>query len=445
MLDCEKPRRIVCNLLEQTFSIVHATPRNESAPSTDLWLREEHLMRITDVVAHVLLDPGYDRDATSSNQDTVVVEITTDDGITGYGETDLNAWVARACIEAPGTHTMDRGLRETLLGRDPTDPAALWDELYVATAMTGRRGAGVHALGAIDIALWDITGQVAGRPIWQLLGEAAHDRLTPYASLLPTTGGTSDTYAQALVDQAIWASQLGFQAAKLEILTNGPYAHEGISAEVSIMHDTIAAVRRSVGPDFEIMVDVGYAWRTADEALAVIERWAEYNVCFVETPLWPDDLAEYSRLAERSPVPIAAGEWLATRFEFLELMDRGHVHVVQPDVGRVGGLTEALRVCRLAEARGCTVVPHGWKTGLTIAATAHLAAVAPTLRFFEFVPQAVAESQLRRDLVIDELDLVEGTVSLPSRPGLGVVPNEEAMERFSAAAREREKEVSWQR
>ena len=106
-------------------------------------------MRISDVRTHVLLDPGYDVSATSSAQDTVVVEIETDEGLTGIGETDLNAWIARVCIEAPGTHTMDRGLREMLLGRDPLDPAAIWQDLYVGTAMTGRRGALINALGAI--------------------------------------------------------------------------------------------------------------------------------------------------------------------------------------------------------------------------------------------------------------------------------------------------------
>ena len=132
-------------------------------------------MRITDVRTHVLLDPGYDVGATSSAQDTIVVEIETDEGLVGIGETDLNAWIARACIEAPGTHTMDRGLRAMLLGRDPLDPEAIWQELYVGTAMTGRRGALINAIGAIDIALWDIAGKAAGVPSWQLLGEQAHD------------------------------------------------------------------------------------------------------------------------------------------------------------------------------------------------------------------------------------------------------------------------------
>jgi L-alanine-DL-glutamate epimerase-like enolase superfamily enzyme len=391
-------------------------------------------MRVTGIDCHVLVDPAYERDATSSNQDTIVVEVHTDEGITGIGETDLNAWVARACIEAPGTHTMDIGLGDSLVGMDPRDPVAAWDRLYVGTAMTGRRGALVHALGALDMALWDIAGKAAGVPAWRLLGDPAHESFAPYASLLPR-GGDWDTFSQTLVDQAVWAAGLGFRACKLELLITGPYAHEGLDLPASVMVETIAAVRRATGPDVAIMVDVAYAWRTAAEALAVIETWAEHDVFFCETPLWADDLAEYAVLAERSPIPIAAGEWLATRYEFLDLMDRGGVQVVQPDVGRVGGLTEARRVCRLAAGRGRLVVPHGWKTGITVAATAHLAAVTGHMPFFEYVPQQVAESPLRRELVHDELALVDGRLALPTRPGLGIELDRDALERFEEAGR----------
>jgi L-alanine-DL-glutamate epimerase-like enolase superfamily enzyme len=300
--------------------------------------------------------------------------------------------------------------------------------------MTGRRGALVHALGAIDMALWDIAGKAAGVPTWRLLGEPAHESFTPYASLLPR-GGDWDSFSQTLVDQAVWAAGLGFRACKLELLITGPYAHEGLDLPASVMVETIAAVRRATGPDFTIMVDVAYAWRTAAEALAVIETWADHDVFFCETPLWADDLSEYAELAARSPIPIAAGEWLATRFEFLDVMDRGGVQVVQPDVGRVGGLTEALRVCRLADERGRLVVPHGWKTGITVAATAHLAAVTGHMPFFEYVPQQVAESPLRRELVHDELELVDGRLALPERPGLGIELDRDALERFEEAGR----------
>jgi L-alanine-DL-glutamate epimerase-like enolase superfamily enzyme len=391
-------------------------------------------VKITRVICHVLLDPGFERDATSSAQDTIVVEVETDEGLVGIGETDLNAWVARACIEAPGTHTMDVGLGETLVGLDPLDPVAVWDRLYVGTAMTGRRGAVVHALGALDMALWDICGKAAGKATWQLLGEAAHESLTPYASLLPHARDL-DSFQQALVDQATWAKNLGFRAAKLELLWTGPYASTGLDEPDTRMVETVAATRKAVGPDFAIMVDVGYSWDSPAHALEILESWAEYDVFFIETPLWADDLDGYAELSRRSPIPVAAGEWLATRFEFLDLMDRGGVQVVQPDVGRVGGLTEARRVCELAAERQRLVVPHGWKTGITVAATAHLAAVTGHMPFFEYLPQQVAESALRRDLVTDELELVDGKLTLPQRPGLGVELNPDALARFEEAAR----------
>ncbi len=393
-------------------------------------------MKITAVKCQVLLDPGFDVDATSSNQDTIVVQVETDEGVVGIGETDLNAWIARACIEAPGTHTMDRGLGSTLVGMDPTEPERCWDELYVATAMTGRRGALIHALGAVDMALWDIAGKAAGVPTWRLLGEQRPEgKLVPYASLLPNAGSEWDEFAEALSGQAIDASRRGYRAAKLELLTRGPYRHSGLAVPDAKLVEVIAAVRRATGPDFTIMIDVAYGWDDWRDALAVLETWAVHDVFFVETPLWSDDLEGYAELAKRSPVPLAAGEWLATRFEFQAYTALGALHVLQPDVGRVGGLTEARRVTRLAAAHGLKVVPHGWKTGITVAATAHLAAVTPHLPFFEFVPPEVAESRLRRELVHDELALgSDGTLALPERPGLGIELNDDAVDEFAAAA-----------
>jgi L-alanine-DL-glutamate epimerase-like enolase superfamily enzyme len=393
-------------------------------------------MKVTRVRCHILLDPGYDAEATSSNQDTIVVELETDEGIVGIGETDLNAWVARACIEAPGTHTMDRGLGRMVVGMDPSDPERCWDELYVGTAMTGRRGALIHALGAIDMALWDIAGQAAGVPTWQLLGAARPGgELMPYASLLPRGDAGWEEFADTLAGQAIEAARRGFRAAKLELLTRGPYRHSGLSIPDDRLVEVIAAVRRAAGPGFAIMVDVGYGWNNWREALAVIETWAEHDVFFVETPLWTDDLDGYAALVQHSPVPVAAGEWLATRHEFAAYTQRNALNVLQPDVGRVGGLTEARRVTRLAAEHGLTVVPHGWKTGITVAATAHLAAVTPHLPFFEFVPPDMAESRLRRELVRDELVLRDdGTLALPQRSGLGIDLDRDALAAFGEAA-----------
>ena len=391
-------------------------------------------MRITDVRTHVLLDPDYDIAATSSAQETIVVEIETDDGLVGIGETDVNAWVARACIEAPGTHTMDRGLRALLLGLDPLDPEAIWQQLYVGTAMTGRRGALINAIGAIDIALWDIAGKAAGVPSWRLLGEQAHDALTPYASLQPEVD-SFDAYVRSMTAWALRARELGFTAAKLEATFDGPYAHSGLSGPDEWVVEVVRSVREAAGPEMTLMVDVQYAFDEVERALRVAEAIAAHDVFFLETPLWVDDLAGYAELARRSPVRIAQGEWLTTRFEFAALIDGGCVQVAQPDIGRVGGLTEARRVARMAGERGLIVVPHAWKTGISVAVAAHLAMVTPHMPFFEFLPAELCESRLRKELVHDELVYHEGRLGVPSKPGLGFELNRDALEEFAEAAR----------
>ena len=162
----------------------------------------------------------------------------------------------------------------------------------------------------------------------------------------------------------------------------------------------------------------------------------EFNLYFVETPLWPDDLDGYRRLTEEQPIRIAAGEWLTTRFEHLDLMDRAGVQVIQPDIGRVGGLTEAKRVCQLADDRGLTIVPHLWKTGISVAAAAHLAAATPNCAFIEYLPAELTASGLRRDLADDNMKLVDGKVTIPNGPGLGIEINRDALEHYAAVARE---------
>ena len=390
-------------------------------------------MKITRIECHVLLDPGYDVGATSSAQDDLVVEVHTDSGLVGIGETDVNPWIARACIEAPGTHTMGLGLAQMLVGTDPLDIEGAWERLYVGSAMNGRRGALICAMGALDIALHDIRGKAAGQPCHRHLGTTRRTGITPYASLQPDVSNF-DAYIESMVEWALRAKALGFTAAKLEITPSGPYAHKGLRASRGRMGEVIAAVREAVGDDFVLMVDVQYAFPDADTCLETIRTWEPYELFFVETPLPPDDLEGYARLSREQSIPIAAGEWLTTRFEFLDLMDRGLVSVVQPDIGRVGGLTETLRVCSLAADRGLTVVPHVWKTGISIAAAAHMAAVTPHCAFIEFLPADLCGSSLRKRLTREELRMQDGSIPLPERPGLGVELNRAALDDFRSEA-----------
>ena len=141
--------------------------------------RREAVLKITAIECFVLLVPDYRADACSSAQDDLVVRIHTDDGQFGIGETDTNPWVAKAMIEAPGTHIMGLGLKEMLIGQDPRDVQGLWEKMYTGSAMTGRRGLGICAIGALDMALWDLVGKIEGKPCWQLFGGAAHKHVTP--------------------------------------------------------------------------------------------------------------------------------------------------------------------------------------------------------------------------------------------------------------------------
>lgn len=390
-------------------------------------------MEITDIECFVLLVPDYRADACSSAQDNLVVKIHTDEGLVGIGETDTNPWVAKAMIEAPGTHVMGLGLKEILIGADPSDVEGLWEQMYTGSAMTGRRGLGICAIGALDMALWDLRGKAENKPIWQLMGGAAHSELAPYASVLPE-GDDLVAYMDGLVKKVVAAREMGFRAAKLEVCVKGPYAHNRIQVEDDAeIARIVGECRKAVGPEMTLMVDVAYAWPDWKTALRAIAMFEEHDIYFVETPLPSDDLEGYAKLSAASPVRIAAGEWLNTRFEFLDLMERGQVEVVQPDVGRVGGLTEARRVALHARDRACLVVPHCWKSAIGIAASMHLAATSPSCTFFEFLPRELAESRLRRELVTDEYPVVDGVMALPDRPGLGVTLNETALAEFCVA------------
>jgi L-alanine-DL-glutamate epimerase-like enolase superfamily enzyme len=390
-------------------------------------------MRITSIDCHVLVQPAFNTSAASSAQDDIVVEVHTDEGISGIGETDVNPWIARACIEAPGTHNMGLGLTEMLLGADPLDVEGLWERLYVGSAMNGRRGAVVNAIGALDIALHDLRGKALGRPCHSLLGGAVRDGITPYASLQPETS-TFEDYRDSMIEWARRAVAAGFRAVKAEVTLEGPYAHNGLREPWERSTEVLAGVRQAIGPDVAVLVDVQYAFPDADTALGVLADWQEFDLYFVETPLWPDDLEGYRTLAEGQPIPIAAGEWLTTRFEHLDLMVHGGIQVSQPDIGRVGGLTEAKRVCELAGDRGVRIVPHLWKTGISIAAAAHLAAVTPHCDYIEFLPTDLSESGLRRDLTSDELEMVDGEIALPRKPGLGVDVDRQALAAYAAEA-----------
>jgi L-alanine-DL-glutamate epimerase-like enolase superfamily enzyme len=319
-----------------------------------------------------------------------------------------------------------------LMGADPFAIGEIWQKLYLGTAMNGRRGVVIHAMSAVEMALWDLCGKALQQPVHALLGGTPRSHVTPYASLQPA-GHRFEEYRDALVESALKAKSLGFKAVKSEVTMNGPYAHGGMKESYDRHTEVVAAVRKAVGPDMVLMVDVQYLWEDAATCLSVVKDWKEFDLYFLETPIWSDNVEEMAKLAAAAPMRIAAGEWLATRHEFRELMDIGKVQVAQPDVGRCGGIGEAKIICDMAAERGRTIVPHCWKTGISISATAHLAFVTPHCAFIEYLPPQLCHERLRRELAQEELVLENGRIPLPSKPGLGVEVDWEVVRRYTVA------------
>ncbi|MBK65828.1 MAG: hypothetical protein CL769_02625 [Chloroflexi bacterium] len=387
-------------------------------------------MRITEIKTYVLVADNADVSLTSSAQDTILVEIYTDKGIIGYGETDTNPWVAKALIDSPGTHTMDQSMKDILIGKDPLDISKRWEELYIGTAMTGRRGAGVNAIGAIDMALWDIKGKYENKPVYELMGGNFHKTITPYASLQPL-GSSFEEYRDSLVEWAEKARNLGFRAVKSEVTMNGPYAHNGMEENDEKHTLVLEAVRKALGPEIKLMVDVQYKWKTAEDALRTVKDWEEFDIYFLETPVWTDSLEDYARMHEEAPMKIAAGEWLSTSHEFYDLITKGKIDVAQPDIGRVGGLTEAKKVSKLADQFDRIIVPHCWKTSISISATAHFAFNTPSCKFIEYLPPQLCHETLRKELADEGFEFKNGLIQLPTKPGLGIKLNQEAVDKYT--------------
>jgi L-alanine-DL-glutamate epimerase-like enolase superfamily enzyme len=380
---------------------------------------------IADVDAIVLRAPERDPDDFDSSAETVVVVIHDEDGNVGIGEADAPAPVIRELVLMDDRHAWSRGLRGVLLGRDPFEIAALHRDLYRATIYHGRRGLGVHALSAVDVALHDLVGKQLGRPAYQLLGGSCHEAIRPYATIYPGVPG--DRTIGELMDELARgferALELGFRAVKME-------AFFGDLVTDRELVRCIQEGRRLVGDDTTLLVDFGYRWSDWRAALWTLNRLEDRDLYLAEATLQHDDLDGHAKLADRAETRIGGAEMAATRFECREWIERGGVDVLQPDVNRAGGLTEMKRIAELAEHRGVLVVPHGWKTGITAAAARHFQAATPNVPLVEHLSSELFDSPLRRELVSPEPRLTDGTIDLPTAPGLGIELDAGAVERY---------------
>jgi L-rhamnonate dehydratase len=371
-------------------------------------------MVITDVEALLLRQPDpIDTEAADGSQDALIVRVHTDEGIVGVGEVDSVPLVAKAVIDAPPSHKIASGLRALIVGEDPFDIGRLWQRMYEGSIYFGRRGAAIHALSGVDIALWDIVGQAVGKPIHALLGGARRGRVKAYAStLMPETPDETRRVVEA-------QREAGFDAVKLGW---GPL---GRDADLDV--ELVAAARAGGGDDFDLMIDIGLGWTSTRDAIDRVRRMEESNPYWIEEPFMPDEYSKYASLAANVDTPIAAGEEESTIHDFERLIAAGDVEIVQPDVTRAGGITETLRIADLARREGRRCILHSWSTGIIKAASLHVLAAMQEAEYFEYCVQT---TELNRRLVRDQFPVVDGHVEIPNRPGLGIEIDEDLLNAY---------------
>jgi L-rhamnonate dehydratase len=369
-------------------------------------------LKITAVEPIVLRADRVDTSRADGTQDAFLVRVHTNLGVVGIGEADTSPYLARTMIEMPSSHLIARGLREVLVGEDPLAIDRLWHLMYRASYHYGRAGVALHVISAIDMALWDIAGKVAGRPVHDLLGGSRILDVPVYASeVMPETAEE----VRAIADAAVAA---GYRALKLGW---GPLGQD-LDRDVEL----VGAARTALGPERTLMVDGGMAY-TVKSAIALVRRLAELDVYWLEEPLAADDYDGYRRLADAVGIRIAAGEADSGLAPYRALVERGHVDVLQPDLARCGGFTVARGIAQLALERGVEAVPHCFSTGVLVAASLHFVAALERPTWSEY---SVADSPFVSGLLAEPLEFADGMLRVPTGPGLGIDLDDELIERM---------------
>jgi D-galactarolactone cycloisomerase len=333
---------------------------------------------------------------------STVLKVHTEQGITGLGASYAYPDIVRIIIE--------NHLRPHLLGADPREVEMLWDKMYSLTRWYGRKGAAMSALGALDIAFWDLRAKAAGQPLYRLLG-GERNTVPAYAS-----GLFWQEDVRELEREASRHRSRGFRRVKTRLGYSEPYDHAALDA-----------IRRGIGPDGDILVDGShrYTLQTAEKMGRVL---AAQRVFWFEEPFPPEEIDSYVSLRPKISIPLAAGENDFGAQGFREMLRAGALGVAQPDACRAGGISECVRVARMAASDGVGIGTHTWSDAVALMANAHFVAAMPNGLTIE-VDQT--GNPFIEDLLSEPLRIEDGLLRLPDAPGLGIELNETALQKLS--------------
>lgn len=341
-----------------------------------------------------------------------LIAVHTDEGPVGLGSVFTNDALVKASLAL---------LEPLYRGENALEPERVTEKLHQHMFWLGRGGSVTHTISGIDIALWDLLGQATGQPVGRLLGGRYRERVQPYASLLMEE-------PERLRDHLLAVQAQGFRAFKIGW---GPFGRNSAQMDEAI----VSAAREALGSEALLMVDAGgsdaywangYKW-----ALNTAHMLADYDVTWFEEALVPDALEDYARLREHSPVPISGGEVLTRRQAFQPWLEKRAFDIVQPDVTKVGGISEERRIAWMAQEHGVKFIPHGWNTAVGLAADLQLASAISNTDLVEYL----TGSPFIDDITVGGWKLdADGMLSIPAKPGLGLELDPDKVQEYSGVS-----------
>lgn len=371
-------------------------------------------MKITDVRVRVLVAPLEKPIVTAfgrmNDRNSAIVEVATNEGIVGIGESWINFphWVADE-----RKATIEKGIKPLLVGEDPRNVSFLWDKMYRCLMGTGRQWGAkallLQAMSGVDIALWDILGKKLDVPVYQLLGGRVYSEIKAYASGLGPSG------YEDIVEKHL---QEGFTAFKLKV---------GFGREQDEFN--IKNMRELIGDECILALDANQAWNV-DEALENLKAYSKYDIQFIEEPVPADRLSDLNLIKNSKIMPVAGGENLYCREGFKDALCADALNIVQPDITKTGGLSESKIICQMADAWGIPYAPHMFGNAVGVIATLHLFASTPN----GLIQEVDANPNPLFNILKEKIRVEDGNFIVPEKPGLGIELDEEAISEFEVMA-----------
>ncbi|MDA0838723.1 MAG: galactonate dehydratase [Planctomycetota bacterium] len=349
--------------------------------------------------------------APRGSRNLVFVKVHTDEGITGIGE-------AYSCGPELATVEVIRDFESWLIGDDPHNIEHIWQKLYNYTRFPFGP-VNMAAISGIEHCLWDIKGKALGVPAWQLLGGKCRDKVRVYQSCGGNTPEQCAESALGLIEK------YGYTCLKM-----GPYSgttRVDVTGEwLRDAEQRMAAVRNAVGDDIDIGVDIHARLREPIRAIQTADVLKPYRPFFIEEPIRPDNIGAMAEVKQKMMVPLATGECLTTKFQFLDLLQQKAADIIQPDICLVGGMLECKKIAAIAEACCVSVAPHNPLGPVATAVSVHFAVSTPNFLVLEYIPD---DSPDRRNLVDEPLIVENGFIPVPQKPGWGIELNDEYLQK----------------